>query len=196
MTLQIFLWRVVPVALHDPANLSLVSARHLSLVHDKAREAVLPTIFSVFRVLLVNGANDYNPCISKVSSLTIAHIGSAPSLSSVSSTSGGCFGRVEAYFGSKECQKSGTCPSLTLFKHDCGDTVEKNSIRKHNCKEHSNKRVKGTLMKCRNDTTNDLEQIKMRNFSKHWICAKCSCEIHYNDIVDHQKLCFQDDTAS
>ena len=36
---------------------------------------------------------------------------------SVSSTSGGCFGRVEAYFGSKECQKSGTCPSLTLFKH-------------------------------------------------------------------------------
>ena len=36
----------------------------------------------------------------------------------------------------------------------------------------------------------------MRNFSKHWICAKCSCEIHYNDIVDHQKLCFKVDTAS
>ena len=79
---------------------------------------------------------------------------------------------------------------------DCGNTVEKKSIRRHNCNKHSNKRTKGTLMKCRNDITNDLEQIKMRNFSKHWICAKCSCEIHYNDIVDHQKLCFKVDTAS
>ena len=55
---------------------------------------------------------------------------------------------------------------------------------------------KGDSMKCRNDTINTKEQIKMKNFGKHWICAKCSCEIHYNDIVDHQKLCFQDDTAS
>ena len=79
---------------------------------------------------------------------------------------------------------------------ECGDKVQKNNIRTHTCNKHSNKRVKGTLMKCRNDTTNDLEQIKMRNFNKHWICAKCSCKIHYNDIVDHQKLCIQDDTAS